>query len=270
MNHSIGQTLANLATVGVGAGGRVCIFTLVPTDIVVDVTGWWGPSGAGFQPITPARFLDTRPARAATGQTLAIKVAGVNGVPANATAVAANLTITDNPFFGFLTAFPCDAGRPLASNLNYGPGQTVTNLAAVKLSADGRLCVFVSNTTAVVIDVSGWWGPGASHRLAPVAAATRLVDTRPVEMAFASTLEIAVPAGADVVAVNLTVTGARAPGFLTVYPCGPVRPPTSNLNFARGQLISGAAMVAPGANGKVCVYFNAPTFFVADLFARLG
>jgi hypothetical protein len=49
-----------------------------------------------------------------------------------------------------------------------------------------------------------------------------------------------------------------------------VRPPTSNLNFARGQLISGAAMVAPGANGKVCVYFHAPTFFVADLFARLG
>jgi hypothetical protein len=218
----------------------------------------------------PARFLDTRPARAATSQTLAIKVAGVNGVPANATAVAANLTITDSPYFGYLTAFPCDAPRPLASNLNYAPGQVVTNLAAVKLSADGRLCVFVSNTTAVVIDVSGWWGPGASGQLAPVAAATRLVDTRPVLMPFGSTLEIAAPAGADVVLINLTVTGPRAPGYLTAYPCGPTRPPTSNLNFAIGQLISGAAMVAPGANGKVCVYFNAPTFFVADLFARMG
>jgi hypothetical protein len=73
-----------------------------------------------------------------------------------------------------------------------------------------------------------------------------------------------------VVLINLTVTGPRAPGYLTAYPCGPTRPPTSNLNFAIGQLISGAAMVAPGANGKVCVYFNAPTFFVADLFARMG
>ena len=129
----------------------------------------------------------------------------------------------------------------------------MTNLAAVKLSADGRLCVFVSNTTAVVIDVSGWWGPGASSQLAPIAAATRLVDTRPALMPFGSTIEIAVPAGADAVAINLTVTGARAPGYLTAYPCGTVRPPTSNLNFAIGELISGAAMVAPGANGNVCV-----------------
>jgi hypothetical protein len=89
-------------------------------------------------------------------------------------------------------------------------------------------------------------------------------------MPFGSTLEVAAPAGADVVLINLTVTGARAPGYVTAYPCGLARPPTSNLNFATGQLISGAAMVAPGANGKVCVYFHAPTFFVADLFARMG
>ena len=42
----------------------------------------------------------------------------------------------------YLTAFPADADRPLASNLNVVPGEAVPNLSVVGLSTDNKFKVF--------------------------------------------------------------------------------------------------------------------------------
>ena len=48
------------------------------------------------------------------GSTLELKVTGVAGVPADASAVAVNLTIVNAQAAGFATVYPCGAVRPEA------------------------------------------------------------------------------------------------------------------------------------------------------------
>src|SRR6478672_4061872 len=56
-------------------------------------------------------------------------------------------------------------------------------------------------------------------------------------------LPAASAAGADSVSLNLTVTDATGPGFLTVWPCGDTPPATSILNFVPGQTAANFAAV---------------------------
>ena len=55
--------------------------------------------------------------------------------------------------------------------------------------------------------------------------------------------------GVGAVVLNVTVTDAQGPGFVTVYPCGAVRPLASSLNFVAGQTVPNAVI----AQGRVRV-----------------
>ena len=61
-NHGTGAAIANLAVVPLDADGSFCIYTQVPTHLVVDLQGTFSSSGTlRFTPNTPAkRVLDTR------------------------------------------------------------------------------------------------------------------------------------------------------------------------------------------------------------------
>ena len=48
----------------------------------------------------------------------------------------------------------------MASNLNFGSGQTVSNHVTAMIGVGGKICVFSSRTTNVVIDVEGTYRPG--------------------------------------------------------------------------------------------------------------
>jgi hypothetical protein len=41
VNFAAGATVANSVVSGVGVGGRVCIFTMVDTHVLVDVNGYF-------------------------------------------------------------------------------------------------------------------------------------------------------------------------------------------------------------------------------------
>ena len=59
LNYSAGTTIPNAVTVQLGAGGKVCVFTLATTHLIVDINGYQ-PNGSSFGPLAPARLLDTR------------------------------------------------------------------------------------------------------------------------------------------------------------------------------------------------------------------
>src|SRR5262249_18847788 len=64
-----------------------------------------------------------------------------------------------------------------------------------------------------------------------------------------------VPAtGVGAVALNVTVTGAKAGGYLTVWPHGVTRPNASVLNFVAGQTVANSATVLLPGNGRLDVY----------------
>jgi len=63
-----------------------------------------------------------------------------------------------------------------------------------------------------------------------------------------------VPANADAVIMNVTVTEPTADGFITVYPTGTARPTASNLNFVAGQNIANLVTAKVGTGGQVNIY----------------
>jgi hypothetical protein len=137
------------------------------THLIADVVGWIGGSPAGngnYTPIAPARILDTRSGVGAPGgkvgadATLDFTVAGVGGVPPNASAVVVNLTATQPSAQTWITAYPAGEVRPTASNLNVMGGQTRPNLVVARVGAGGKVSLYNFNgDTHLVADVVGWF-----------------------------------------------------------------------------------------------------------------
>ncbi|CAB4876550.1 unannotated protein [freshwater metagenome] len=126
---------------------------------------------AVFVAITPCRLFDLRPpdlqvgprgAPLTAGEVYTQPVVGTNGhcvIPAEAVAVAMNVTAVGGSAASYLTIWPADADRPQASNLNWVPGSPPTpNKVDSKLSADGKIKMFnPAGTVSVLADVVGYY-----------------------------------------------------------------------------------------------------------------
>lgn len=159
-----GGVRANTAVVKVGANGRINLLMAEATaDVIVDVMGSFGANGGRVTTITPERILDSRSGVGTAarpwgeGEVRTVAVAGRGSVPADATAVIANLTATNTTAWGFLSAWPAGAAQPASSNLNFLGGQTVPNLVMLKLGAGGSLSISNGPGSAnVLLDVMGY------------------------------------------------------------------------------------------------------------------
>jgi hypothetical protein len=164
LNMTAGSVRANSAVVKIGANGAIRVFVAeTDTDIVVDVLGSFGPYGGKVTAITPERFVDSRTGvgtergKFAPYQMRSVQIAGRGSVPAGATAVIANVTATNPSSMGYLTAWPAGNEQPVASNLNFAPGQSVPNLVMLKIGAGGQVSIFNElGTTDVIVDVMGF------------------------------------------------------------------------------------------------------------------
>ena len=170
LNTSPGRSRPNLVVAKVGAGGAVSLYDYVDvggTDLVVDVVGYFRADGGAVTAVDPQRLLDSRigldtPAGPfASGETRSVQVAGRAGVPANATGVVLNVTATEPTQPGYVTVWPGGQAQPLASTLNFLPGDNIANLVMVGLGPGGTLSVFqFGGSTHVVADVVGYVAGG--------------------------------------------------------------------------------------------------------------
>lgn len=156
VNHLPGEVRANLAVVGLDAGGTMCVDNLVAVDIVVDVVAWAG-GGVTMLP-NPERVLDSRTdgTRLADGAIVELAVTARADVADGATAAFYNVTAVDPAGPGYATAFPCDAGRPGTSTLNYEDRPATANAAITRLSTNGTLCLYSLRSTDLVVDLIGY------------------------------------------------------------------------------------------------------------------
>ena len=83
-----------------------------------------------------------------------------------------------------------------------------------------------------------------------------------------------VPADADAVVLNVTVTDTTAASYLTVWPAGQTQPTVSSLNWSAGTTIPNAVTVKLPASGKVSIFNfagNADVVFdVAGYYSSSG
>jgi hypothetical protein len=285
LNTRTAVATPNAVTVPLGPSRRVCVFTSVRTQLVVDLTGWFGPGGAAFQGVTPTRMFDSRVAEGGTGpvpggSVVRLPVAGTFGVPENAEGASVNLTVTEATAAGYVTAFPCDQPLPFASSGNYLAGETRATAGMFALDAAGDLCIFVLQTTELVVDLFGWFGGTSNTRYHPIVG-TRVADSRDgtggwdsafpagTERSFDPTLGGRVAVGENAV-LDVIATEAVGAGYLTVYPCGTPRPDASSVNFAPGTDTPNLTTVRVGSNGRICVYAHQRTHVVVDVFGTFG
>lgn len=249
-----------------------------------------------FVAVPPTRILDTRSnlggkgPLAAKGQ-LSLTVTGAHGdaveVPAEATAVAMNVTITEAAAPGFVQVFPTDdAEVGDSSNLNVERrGQTLPNLVITRIGTKGTVTFYTQGGGQLVADLVGYFvpvpGPVADGRYNALTP-TRILDTRSglgqdaahkpaarESVALAVLGAGGVPAdGVSAVVMNVTATEATAPGFVQVIPTGGATAlgASSNLNVtAAGQTIPNLVIVPVGADGTVTLYTQNGTHLVADV-----
>ena len=294
LNWAAGQTVANLVQIGIPFGGFHVYNAQGNVDVIVDLIGYVsmpdsssGPDGL-FNPVAPARILDTRPASqvgptavpVGPGGELAFQVAGApgSGIPAgHVLGAVLTVTATDATAGSYLTIWPDGAPRPVASSLNWIAGRTVSNRVFVKLGSNGMARLYnAAGRVDVIVDVSGWFTDATSTAGGGRFVSTiqyRVLDTRPqsqvgvfaTPVGPAGTLAPAVTGSigagylspkAMAVALNVVSTDTTADSYLTIWSDGAARPPTSDVIWRAGQTVATAVVTTPGPGGRLDL-FNA-------------
>jgi len=232
--------------------------------------------GTTYTQFGPTRLLDTRKGTGtggviapipANGGTIKLKIGGNAGIAADAWAVAANVTATDEKAQGYITAYP-DGTTPTAlSTVDFKAGENVANTSVVSVGDDGYIVLanHSAGTVDVIVDVSGYFTPTATGGYYTAMAPVRFLDTRSgtggyayktVSQGHPVTLKIdgksGIPSsGVSAVAVNITEASATGNGLITAWPGGTAQPGTSNLNFYTGEVRAASTIVPVGADGTI-------------------
>ena len=170
LNFAAGDTIPNLVIAKVGASGKVCFVSSTSTDLLVDVGGYWLVTPELVPLESPGRLLDTRVGgqtvdhldegigRIAAGATYELPVLDRAMVPAGGVkSVVLNVTAVNPNGSGYLTVYPCGSARPNASNLNFVAGDVIPNSVIARVGTDGKVCIFSSAQTDLLVDVSAYF-----------------------------------------------------------------------------------------------------------------
>ncbi len=282
LNYGPRQVVPNSQIVRLDAAGRARIYTHAAADLIVDVTGYFEPSGGAvragrFVPVEQERLVDTRESgRPVRGGVVRVEAP----VPAGSIAVAVNITTTQSSGPGFFTAYAEGTARPVASVLNTDDaGQTRAAAAIVPLE-DGAFDVYTSLGDHVIVDIVGYFtGADAARSSAGLFVGStpeRLVDTRLAvgaaggprlwdrgEREFAVTAITGGPVAA--VAANVTMTATEDPGFVVAGPARVVRPATSTVNASSAQATVANAAIINTSSAGISVRTLEATHLIVDI-----
>ena len=249
------------------------------------------PPTTSYTAFAPGRLMETRSGLTTidgefnnmgirTGGTVTeLTVTGRHGIPADASAVVLNVAVTETAGPGFITVFPCGTDLPTAANLNYGTDTTIPNSVIAKVGTGGKVCIYTSNTTHIVVDANGYFPAGSSYaslvpgRLMETRSGLTTIDGEFNNMGIRTggtvteltvTGRHGIPADASAVVLNVAVTETAGPGFITVFPCGTDLPTAANLNYGTDTTIPNSVIAKVGTGGKVCIYTNNTTHIVVD------
>lgn len=270
-----GDVRADTSIVTLGTFGQIDL-TGVVGNVVVDVTGAFVPAvtatSGRYTAVDPTRTFDSRQGGAAAlvGGTVTTVDLTVGGVPADASAVAVNLTAVGAQGPGYLTAMAAGSPAPLASVLNVdAAGQTRGGFVVVPVR-DGKIDVVQSMAAHLTVDVAGWFtGEGAARSQAGLYRTNpsfRAFDSRS-GAAFEPMVPRLVPlAGprATAVAAVVQLIGPTA-GFAVLWPNGAPAPTVASVNAdPSGRAVANGAFVSV-RGGAAQAMASAPAHVVVDV-----
>ncbi|MFK8024327.1 MAG: DUF1501 domain-containing protein [Ilumatobacter sp.] len=227
---------------------------------------------SAFEAVTPERIFDSRTGlggprgRIGPGETIRVAVSGAGPVPADATAVAVNVTAVYPTADSYLTVYPTGEELPDSSTLNPRPGIVTPNSTIVGVGSDGTISIFNRHGHAdVLVDVMGVFVPGGGERgrFQPLSP-SRLLDTRDgngvakrrIRQRSSTSLQVTgrggVPSsGVDAVVVNLLAIRPNGEGWVVGWPSGEPMPVVSNVQYQTGRTVPTLAVVKVGQGGRI-------------------
>ena len=296
LNSTDGSVIANAAIVPAGTSGSITVVAANPTDLVIDVNGYFAPAGAeglDFYPLRPCRMADTRTSQPFAGAFGPPSLSGYVKrdfplatspcLSGSEQAYSLNMTVVPPGPLGFLSTWPVGLSYPGVSTLNSPDGTVLANAAIVPAGTNGDIDVVASNNTDLIIDINGMFAtPGTGGLQFYAVTPCRVADTRssqpftgafgpPSLAAYAkrdfpiAASPCGIPSSAQAYALNLTVVPQGPLGFLSTWPAGQTYPGVSTLNSSNGAVIANAAIVPAGTDGAITVVAANPTDLIIDI-----
>lgn len=270
----------------------------LPADTSANFTAIEG-RGLRFVPLPPCRILETRaeynfagrtgvfgPPAFNPGETRIVPIRDSNLCPVPAAAKAYVVNVTAIPRaagLGFATLWPAGTPRPDVWTIRSPDGQVVANSAIVQAGASGAIAAYVSDTTDLLLDISGYYTDSdavPNYTFYPVTPC-RLVDTRaayrpeagpfgPPSLLASQTRSFRFPdspycnvPAAVAYSVTLTVVPPAPLAFLTAWPAATPQPPVSTINSFAGRVLANNVILPASPNGAVDISaFNATDLLI--------
>jgi len=249
MSFRAGQTIQNFETVPVSSGGLIDIRNNTSTSLalLVDILGYHlrpdpaDPYTSGrYQPMTPARLLDTRTGQPVTaGQTRTIPMAGRAGIPSSGSiGVVVTFTVLSPSRSGSLTVGAGNLAKNTPS-ISFTAGQTEQSQLLMALDANGALPIRNNSAAGiqVIADVVGYYPDLYLYSFFAADRYVRAYDSRTSSMplqpgheadvgmwntawAFVDTSQdpFAEPPYVNAASINVTVLNPTVTGSISIRP----------------------------------------------------
>ena len=240
----------------------------------VDPWGWWGAPGADPWPSDPGTLWLTGTAMFPL-PTAATNVSAISG---NASATVS----WTRPSFDGGTGIAYYVVTPSPTSPTVTVAGNVTSAVVTGLT-NGTAYTF----TVAALTKIGWTGSASSNAITPSAwigqfralAPARILDTRNniggigTQIRGGQTVNVpvvgtgGVPAsGVAAVVLNITVTGAGGPGYLTLFPTGSPQPASSSINYKAWDTVANLVQAPVGTGGDASIYVGgAAVNVIADV-----
>lgn len=155
--------------------GKIRIYNGAASSVTIylDVQGYYGSSvgdgsGAAYQPITPIRVASGL--TLTSGQVDNVTVEGSGGVPTNATAIVADVTIVSCAQSGYVEEWPTGGDKPdpatVILSAQPGAGLNTTDLVTIVPGKNEEASFLFSSTAAATcrlyVDLDGYFGGGSA------------------------------------------------------------------------------------------------------------
>src|SRR5262249_41189697 len=158
---------------------------------------------------------------------------------------------------GYLSIWPSGQTQPVVSTLN-SDGRIKANAAIVPAGNNGSISVFVTNSTQLVLDITGYFEPDGTsasdlqfYPLAPcrvadtgqgsgASGAPFLSGGAPARSFPMQASSCNIPAAAKAYSLNFTAVPHGSLGYVTAWPTGQNQPLVSTLNASTGAVTANA------------------------------
>ena len=195
-------------------------------------------------------------------------------VPSSAEAYSLNFSVVPHGALYYMTVWPTGQPQPVVSTLTDIPAQIIANAGIVTAGTGGKVSVYPTNDTDLVIDINGYFAAAGTGGLSLYGVQPcRVIDTRNLNGAFTGVLNppvdvvdtgCAASSLAQAYVFNANVVPQGALGYLTLWPDGAPQPVVSTLTALDASISSNMAIV-PTNNGLIDAYASGLTQLILDI-----